>query len=236
MWRYFLKTMNKEEIYSIWAPDESPWSRWAKPVLFAHLDSALSHTPDTAAIGDVNWAPPPEDQVALVLDLDGREGVLTGLALAAIGYRLVPLYNAIPSPSGEPLLDPVAGGDMVAVNVFPILNALTAGAAQLAKLRLPIHAPPVFLLDANRNGSGLQMRPHEFDNRSISFTTDFPSANFLAFQGIQRVLLVQRDRAEPQSDLAHTLRRWQDAGFVLSRKRLDLAESPEIFQIARPRW
>ncbi|MDB6023563.1 MAG: hypothetical protein JWQ04_3420 [Pedosphaera sp.] len=228
--------MNKEEIYSIWAPDESPWSRWAKPVLFAHLDSALSHIPVTETAGDVNWAPPPDERVALVLDLPGQEGVLTGVALAMRGYRPVPLYNALPSPSGQPPLNPLAGGDMLAVNVLPILSALRAGAEQLAQLSLPSDAPPVFLLDANRRGEGRKLQPNEFDNRSISFTTDFPSANFLAAQGIRSVILVQRAKTVPQSDLAHTLRRWQEGGFMLRRKRIDLAEPPEIFEVAKPSW
>ena len=228
--------MNKEEIYAIWAPEGSTWSRWAKPVLFAHLDSAVSHIPVAEIVDDVNWAPPPGDKVALVLDLPGPQGALTGVALAARGYRPVPLYNALPSPYGEPPLNPLAGGDMIAVNVLPILGALRAGAEELAKLSLPFDAPPVFLLDANRSGTGQRLQPHEFDNRSISFTTDFPSANFLAFHGIQRAMLVQSDRVEPKPDLAHTLRRWQDAGFVLKSKRLDLPDPPEILEVAKPSW
>jgi hypothetical protein len=228
--------MNKEQIYALWAPEESAWSRWAKPVLFAHLDSALSLIPVTEIAVDVNWAPPPGDKVALVLDLPGPQGALTGVALAARGYRPVPLYNALPSPSGEAPLNPLAGGEMVAVNVLPILSALRSGAEELAKLSLPSDAPPVFLLDANRSGNGQHLQPHEFDNRSISFTTDFPSANFLAFHGIQRAILVQINTVEPQSDLAHTLRRWQDAGFVLKRKRLDLPDPPEIFEVVKPPW
>src|ERR1700756_496856 len=67
MGRNASKTMNKEEIFSAWAPDESPWSRWAKPVLFAHLDSALSHIPVTETAGDVGWAPVPGEKAALAL-------------------------------------------------------------------------------------------------------------------------------------------------------------------------
>ncbi len=236
MWHYFSKTMNKETIYSIWAPDESPWSQWAKPVLFAHLDSALSHLPISETADDVNWAPPPGENVALVLDLPGPEGILTGVALATRGYRPVPLYNAIPLPSGESLLNPFTGTHVAAVNVMPQLSALRTGAEQLAKLSLPLKAPPVFLLDANRSGNGRKMEADEFDNRSISFTTDFPSGNFLTSHGIQRVILVQRDRVEPQSDLAHTLRRWQDAGITLKRKRIELPEPLEAFEIPRPSW
>ena len=48
------------------------------------------------------------------------------------------------------------------------------------------------------------MEPDKFDNRSISFTTDFPLVNFFASHGIECVMLVQKDRVEPQSDLART--------------------------------
>jgi len=228
--------MNKEEIFSTWAPDASVWSCWVKPVLFAHLDSALSHIPIMETAGDVSWSPPPGERVALVLDLPGVEGVLAGIALAARGYRPVPLYNAVPLPSGEALLDPLTGREVAAVNVLPIIGALREGAEELAQLNLPGDAPPAFLLDANRRGDGRKMQPEEFDNRSVSFTTDFPSANFFTSHGIQRVMLVQRHRIEPQPDLAHSLRRWQDAGFVLVRVRMGFSELPERFEAARPSW
>lgn len=228
--------MTKEEIFAIWAPEDSAWSRWAKPVLFAYVDSALSNNPMTETAGDVTWAPPASDNVALVLDLPCQQGALTGVALAASGYRPVPLYNALPSPYGKPPLNPLAGCDMIAVNVLPILSALRFGAEELSKLKIPAGAPPVFLLDCNRAGTGRRLQPHEFDNRSISFTTDFPSANFMAFHGIQRAILVQGNREVPHSDVAHTLRRWQDAGIVLERKRLDFPGPPEIFEVAKPSW
>jgi hypothetical protein len=80
------------------------------------------------------------------------------------------------------------------------------------------------------------MQPDEFDNRSICFTTDLPSANFLAAQGIQRVLLVQKGSLEPQPDLARALRRWQDGGIALERIRFDFPARPEPFEVARPSW
>jgi hypothetical protein len=227
--------MNKEEIFSIWAPEKSIWSRWAKPVLFAHLNSALSHIPVTNAPGDVGWSPPPDERVAIVLDLPGAEGVLIGLALAGRGYRPVPLYNALPLPFGQTLLSPATISRVAAVDVLPIISALRTGAKLLAQSTLPSDAPPAFLLDANRKGTR-KMIPDEFDNRSVSFTTDFPSANFLASQSIQRVLLVQKQVLEPQADLAHTLRRWQDGGLMLERLRLEPLSPREPFEVARPAW
>jgi hypothetical protein len=227
--------MTKEEIFSLWAPDESPWSRWAKPVLFAYLDTAWNvPAPDT--VGDVSWTPGPNKKVALVLDLPGAEGVQYGLALAARAYRPVPLYNAIPLPFGEPLIDPVTGREVAAVNVLPIITALRQGADRLIGLNLPFDAPPAFLLDANRSGGGRKMEPDEFDNRSVSFTTDFPSAQFLVSQRIERVMLVQSNTVEPQPDLANSLRRWQDGGLKLERLRLSPPSQPEPFEVARPSW
>jgi hypothetical protein len=227
--------MNKEEIFSIWAPENSIWSRWAKPVLFAHLDSALSHIPVTSAPGDVSWSPAPNEKVAVVLDLPGAEGVLIGLALAGKGYRPVPLYNALPLPFGQTLLSPATISRVAAVDVLPIISALRTGTKLLRQLTLPPDAPPAFLLDANRKGTR-KMIPGEFDNRSVSFTTDFPSANFLASQSIQRVLLVQKQALEPQPDLAHTLRRWQDGGLTLERLRLEPLSPREPFEVSRPVW
>jgi hypothetical protein len=174
--------------------------------------------------------------VALVLDLPGAEGVFTSVALAARGYRPVPLYNAIPMPNAELLVDLLNSTNLAAVNVLPILCALRHCSEPLAQLKLPSDAPPVFLLDSNRRGDGRKINPGEFDNRSISFTSDFPSANFLAAHGIERVLLIQKDRDEPQTDLSHSLRRWQEGGLKLQRARTDHPLLPECFEIARPSW
>ena len=96
--------------------------------------------------------------------------------------------------------------------MLPIITALRKGAERLARLKVPLDAPPAFLLDANWRGEGRKIEPCAFDNRSISFTTDFPSANFFESKGIEHAILVQKNRVEPPSDLVHSPRRWQDAG------------------------
>jgi hypothetical protein len=236
MSHYSSKMMNKDEIFSIWAPDDSPWSGWAKPVLFAYTDSPLAELPVTETTGDLSWCPEPSERAALVLDLPGAEGVLNGVALATRGYRPVPLYNAVPLPFGEPNIDSRTGRAIAAVDVAPIISALRKNTESLAALKIPTDAPPVFLLDANRSGGGRNMEPDEFDNRSVSFTTDFPSANFFLSRGIERVILVQRTRIDPRPDLAHSLKRWQDAGFILERKQMDSPNPLERFEGPRPTW
>lgn len=236
MRRCFSKTMNKEGIFSIWAPEGSPWSNWVKPVLFAHMDAALSYLPQPESVVDVSSFPAADGKTAMVLDLPGAEGVYIGIALAERGFRPVPLYNAVPMPTVLPFEEPITVMPVAAVDVRPILNALRRGTEHLVQRNLPLNASPVFLLDINRRSASRSMTTGHFDNRSVCFTTDFPSANFLHTQGIERVVLVQRDRTEPMSDLAHALRRWQDGGLVMERIRIDAPAVPERFEVSKPSW
>lgn len=229
--------MNKAEIFDIWAPATARWSPWAKPVLFAHLDSIPAFPAAIPQLPDIAWARNLDMRAALVLDLPGAESVWLGLALTSLGFRPVPLYNAVPMPGIARLaeLDFLVHSTTV-VNVSEIMTALTCSAEKLAAAALPLNAPPAFLLDAHRRAPRRIVHPSQFDNRSICFTTDFPSATFLIAQGIQRVVLVQRSGLQPQADLAQVLRRWQDTGLYLERLQLDVANCPEPFHVFRPAW
>jgi len=231
--------MNKEQIYSIWAPREGLWSRWVKPVLFAVMDGTAS-LGSAGATPDVSWVPSPNSNVPLVIDLPGSAGVEWGLALAALGYRPVPLYNAVPGPAGNLLPDeddppPVqALPEITLVDVRPIVAALAQGAEKLRSLSMGAEAPPAFLLDSNRRVGRGTPEPGRFDNRSISFPTDFPSANFLLSRKISRAIVVQTTSEPPQSDLAHTLRRWQDAGIAIDLKALAGEGTPVRIEVRMP--
>lgn len=223
--------MTKEELFEIWAPPDGQWSPWVKPVLFACAHEESFQFPQPLAAFDATGFPRVAERNALVLDLPGADGIRAGVALAAQGYRPVPLYNAIPGPRLTPLTLPTSSA---LVDVYEIVEALGAAAPLLSTLNLSLEAPPAFLLDANRRGEGKPVTPGRFDNRSVSFTTDFPSATFLRANGIERAVLVQLDRDEPQPDLAHTLRRWQEGGIQIMRKRLDYPDGPIPIEISKP--
>jgi hypothetical protein len=227
--------MTKEQIFSAWVPDASLWSRWAKPVTFAHMDLSRTPIPLPEMAVNVDWAPAPVEKVALILDLLGVESVTLASALAERGYQPVPLFNALPLPT-EPPADDAAYTNVAAVDIYPIIDALRLRAERLQELSTPADAPPAFLLDARRQGDKQSVNTIDFDNRSVSFSTDFPSANFLVAQRIHRALLIQKDRLDPQADLAHTLRRWQEGGIRLERIQLKPLTAPEAFEVARPAW
>ncbi len=219
--------MKPAELYKLWTPDDSPWSNWAKPVLFAsHAfdDLPLSSSADWRSL-NVPWSPPADGGSAIILDLPGAFSVWYALALGQRGFRPVPLFNGVPGP---------AMGTFPLVDVSAIVSALHAAAEDLMTLRLPPNAPPVFLLDANRFANGSFASPGRFDNRWWVFPQDFPSANFLLSQNICSVVLVQSNSAPPQRDLSHVLLRWQEAGIQILSCGENDQNQPTPVQVKKP--
>lgn len=202
--------------YLAWAPSESPWTPWVKPVLFAHLSAARPVVVNTDI--PTTWAPDPSERFALIVDAPGTEAVDIGLALAVRGYRPIPLFNGCP------------GESQPAVDVAALIGALIAGAARLSAIAIPADAPPAFLLDSRRMPR--EPSPGQFDNRWVTVPQDFPSGLRLRSAGIDHVLVV---RTTVHEDLDHVLLRWQQAGLHLSEyadavRRLLTPQRPRAFR------
>jgi hypothetical protein len=219
--------MNREEAYAVWAPAESPWSPWVKPILFASERTWDDPGgPGLAGIPEISWISAVDASTAFVVDLPGAESVLWGIALARRGWRPVPLYNAIPGD---------AVGAAALVDVSSIVDALRLATPIMEQLALAADGPPAFLLDAQRRyGTGAAAQPGKFDNRSISLPTDFPSGLFLRSRGIRHALLVQQTKLEPQEDLAHTLLAWQQAELSILARTTSVDGPPVPLRVARP--
>jgi hypothetical protein len=172
---------------------------------------------------DMGWLHQVPAGTAFVADLPGTDGIALGLTMAPLGYRPIPVYNAVPG-----------GFHREAVDTSVIAYALHYAADTLRTLNLRPDAPPVFLLDADRRGPGMIPDFVDFDNRSVSFTTDFPSANYLLAHGIKFVVLIQHHAGQPQTDLAHTLRRWQEAGVNIYTKAIGDAEPIMPLTVSKP--
>lgn len=226
--------MDGSQLFDVWAPGDSVWSRWAKPALFAGGAPVLAAQPVTPVTPmmpvhstdpqAVSYDPAALDPwTAFLVDLPGERSVEIGMALARTGYRPVPLFNT-------------AYHQFAIVPVYPILKRLRDSADELQGLAIPPDAPPVFLLDAKRLEPGTPPQPGKFDNRWAVFPQDFPSANFLLSHNIRRVVLLQEERLQgtPRLDLAHVLLRWQEAGVELYVQDPDGGMSPRPIQVAKP--
>ena len=222
--------MDASQLFEVWAPEESVWSRWAKPALFAGTAPALAAQPQPSMpVHSIETPASTYDQgqldplTAFVVDMPGERSVEIGMALAKTGYRPVPLFNT-------------AYHQLAIVPVYPILKRLQDGADELQGLAIPPDAPPAFLLDAKRLEPGVPPQPGQFDNRWAVFPQDFPSANFLLSNNIRRAVVLQEDRLNgtPRIDLAHVLLRWQEAGLEIYVQDPDGGMSPRPVQVAKP--
>jgi hypothetical protein len=216
--------MLARETFFIWAPPDAAWSPWAKPVLFSELAEVPAGFPGGIVPftdSEAPWLSVFGRRTAIVVDLPGEVAVIRGLQLAHHGYRPVPLFNTSHT-SGE------------VVPTREIIAGLHTGRAVLASLHLANDAPPVFLLDAGRLPHRMPATPGRYDNRWVVLPQDFPSGNRLREQGIDTVLLWQNDPYQPKDDLAHILRRWQEAGLRVFVKHGPLDQPPELITINRP--
>ncbi len=195
--------MDKHALYDIWAPPLSIWSPWVKSAPFAHLPRPLPEIASTDVPQfDLGWVPAAGEGCALVCDLGGIHSIYFALQVAARGYRPVSLLNACPPPLAQ--VTPAGP----AVNVDAQLAALVATAPNLTEIPLSPTAPPVFILDAERQATGRSIAPGMFDNRSVVFAADFPSATLLMDHGITRALIVHESPTPMALDLVHALRPW----------------------------
>jgi hypothetical protein len=227
--------MNREEVFAVWAPAESLWSPWVAPVLFAQTFWETRIKSELVSPLALTWFDVASEPTVCVVDLPGAESVQIGFALAGRGFRPVPLYNASPGP--EEIVGLGAGSPSVwnaVIDMGPIVEAISAVTASLKCLAFSPQASATFLLDSQRLTGTRAPDKGMFDNRWMVFPQDLPSARFLLARDIRHVLVVQRNRVEPQDDLAHVLLRWQEAGLsILSRNLADDAP-PSPISVRRP--
>jgi hypothetical protein len=235
--------MVADQVFEAWAPTGGAWSDWVKPVLFAAMaregDALMEAAARVEAGVDREGAeqivalPPVDGQTVVVLDVETAAAVDVGLMLAERGCRPVPLFNSA-AAGGEAQRTVEGRGTLgVCLDVGPVMMRLWRGAAVLRGLRLPLDAPPVFLLDAHRRTGRCAPAPGVFDNRWMSLPTDFPSGIALRERGMSRAVVVSID-GRIANDLAHTLMRWQEAGVDIWAG--PLGRSPERITVRPPRW
>jgi hypothetical protein len=243
--------MTRDQIYEIWRPSDSPWSRWVKPGLFSFMGDEELSAPGASRW---KWEVPPPNGTAIVANLPGDAGVALGLALCFQGgYRPIPVYNACPYATYDRFLNeivsvlnpmkPVAGPALI--EVAPIMSAIARFSLELKAAQLPPAAPPAFLIDEHRHGASSYSMPvyRWFDNRSFLTTADFPSASFFKVQGVSRIVVIQR-KGQFQTDLLQVLLAWQSGGLTIAEQepwepwdpRVINVKPPSVFRSLWDRW
>jgi len=235
--------MTPEEVYNLWAPQESVWSSWVLPVPFIGLvclEGGTRNEPPKFHF-HLEWLFERSiRETALVVDLPGADAIHCGLSLLERGFRPIPVIDGAPAPSQRIVSPhhfsltnrPTLGS---AVDMRNLLVALCEGTHSLKTARLDPNAPPAFLLDSNRMSVKAPVGPDVFDNRWTTFPQDFPSAQLLLAHGIHKVVFIHDSSVrQPPEDLAHVLLRWQEAGIAMESKSARTQEPPEPMNVSRP--
>ena len=216
--------------FEAWAGDHE-WSDWTKPTLFAanfavpvdprersSEDALVANARALLAKGadaHLNARASDGSRNCLVVDCAGPDSVALGVLLAERGFAPVVLFNGVTS-AARPLVENGA-----------VVRALADLTPRLGSTASPA---PAFLLDSRRT-DGVPA-PSRYDNRWLTFPQDFPSAGRLQAAGIKRCYLLT-DPQRVADDLAHVLRRWQEAGIEIHDAT---GAFPALLDIKKPLW
>lgn len=216
----------RRQIFDAWIPQESAWSPWAKPVVFATMDLPSEEEIARHRLGSIPpwlWLPQRLEPAAWVLDVPGTMSVVGAAVMATRGYRPVPLFNGSPQPAHM----------RAAVDVRQAAMQLALLSGVVGGSPIAPNAPPVFMLDSDRLPAR-SPSPGMFDNRWMTFAQDFPSAGVLKRYAIGGVVVVMGDEELVSEDLQHVLRRWQEGGLPIRRVRVN-ESSPSDYEVVPPR-
>ncbi len=172
--------MTNKEIYRIWAPLDSIWSPWVRPVPFIYLDKQreIKEILDFS-IPTINYLEYYQENTAIFIDLPGIDSIKEGIALAYLGYRPIPLFNGTFEPN-----------ETLATTDNHILQpALIWGANELKNISLKNDSLPAFLLDTKRLNRR-KMYEGVFENSWDIYHQDMPSAKFFEKNNINKIIIV----------------------------------------------
>lgn len=171
--------MTGKEIYKIWAPENTKWTNWVRPVPFIDIDDNLK--PDGAydyTIPEIDYIEEGKKNTAIIVDLPGFSSITEGLALIKKGFRPIPLYNGTKEQINARALS----------DMKPIQIGLVWGSEILQKSKIEKDAMPAFLIDTlrlNRAKKDVSI----YDNSWDLYHQDMPSSKYFIENGIDTIIV-----------------------------------------------
>jgi len=190
-----------KEIYKIYAPINTKWTEWVRPVPFVAIDCYDKNLADNWVERKVVFLKQYEENTAIFIDLPGKESIELGIALAKMGYRPIPLFNGT---DGDKNATAIVDTDLIE-------RALINGSEILKNIKLKNDANPVFLLDSYRTNR-YRAKESLFDNSWDIYKHDIPSAQYFLENGITKIIVVGN---EIQRDLNKIFLRFQAEGIEI---------------------
>lgn len=190
--------MTGKEIYKIYAPENTKWTEWVRPVPFVAIDKYARQPINSWMNRKAMFIHKYEEDTAIFVDLPSKESIEMGITLADIGYRPIPIFNGIDEQEAA----------QATTDTYLVESCLINGAQKLKMINLNNNANPAFLLDSARMN---RYRKSEsiFDNSWDLYGQDIPSAQYFVANGIRKVIVVS-DKI--QKDLRKIFFKFQELG------------------------
>lgn len=190
--------MKGKEIYKIYAPVGAKWIDWVRPVPFVAIDTydrkPIVDWLDRKAIFLKKY----QQDIAIFIDLPGKESIELGIDLAHMGYRPIPIFNGTDEQQGS----------QATTDTYLIESCLINGGEKLKNIRLENDANPAFLLDSYRTNR-YRAKESIFDNSWDLYKQDIPSAEYFKQNGITKIIVVGNTI---QPDLKKIFLKFQEKG------------------------
>ena len=194
--------MTGRDIFKIWAPTNSKWTNWVRPVPFVGIDYNFNnYEVGDFSIPNCYFLKKLSTNTAIIVDLPGNESIKEGLAIAKLGFIPIPIYNGTDTQEGA----------RATVDNQAIKTGLIEGATELKNMKINKDAPPVFLLDSNRTNR-YKMDISIFDNSWDIYAQDMPSAEYFKSNNIYKIIIVADFI---QNDLKKILYTYQTKGIQI---------------------
>ncbi len=178
--------MNGKDIYKIYAPDNTKWTQWVRPVAFVAIDTYDRKPAFNFIERKILFLDQYEKDTAIFIDLLGSESIELGISLANIGYRPIPLFNGTDEQVGS----------QATTDSYLVESSLINGSMKLKNILLSNDANPVFLLDSSRTNR-YRVSESMFDNSWDLYKQDIPTSKYFKDNGIYKIIIVgnnvQRD-------------------------------------------
>ena len=191
-----------KEIYKIWAPENTKWTNWVRPVPCVAIDmySRRNEFNDFCIPQNI-FLNNEMNNTAIIIDLPEYQSIEFGIALTKFGFRPIPVYNGTTEQDGA----------LATTNNYSVEAALIWGANELKNIEINKDANPAFLLDKNRTNR-YKMNQTIFDNSWDIYGQDIPSADYLKNNNIESVIVIGDSI---QRDLRKILVKYQKKGIKI---------------------
>lgn len=175
-----------KNVYKIFAPRGAKWSEWIRPVPFIAIDTYSRVPINNWVDRKICFLTEYRSDVAIVIDLPGKESIEYAIAFAKIGYRPVPLFNGTDEQINSKAI----------IDTYIVESCLINASKKLEKINIAIDANPAFILDSYRTN---RYRTNEsmYDNSWDLYKQDLPSIEYFKQNNIKKIIIIgkgiQRD-------------------------------------------